>query len=146
YGDSAKRGPDVLRNLLVFIALVATSPVLAQTPSDSLAKPPANARVWTITTNGGATRHGTLSIWTDASGTGWSRFSLNLRGFITDIDEQNRFAADGTLQSLTVRGSTPGGDAAEHYEAKDGDYSWTSPVDHGAGKARPGLDYVAFGG
>ena len=29
---------------------------------------------------------------------------------------------------------------------KDGTYSYTSPVDHGTGQARPNLDYVAFGG
>ncbi len=130
--------------LATFLVLLGAA--AAQTPVEPLAKPPADARVWTITTNNGATRHGQVSLWTDANGTHWSRFSLNLRGFVTDIDEQNRFAPDGSLQSMIIRGSTPGGDAAERYEVKDGNYSWTSPVDHGAGKTRPGLAYVAFGG
>ena len=71
---------------------------------------------------------------------------FNLRGFVTEIDEQNRFAADGSLASMIVRGKVPEGDAAESYEAKDGSYTWTSPVDHGAGKTAPGLEYVTFGG
>jgi len=116
------------------------------TPTEQLAKPPADAKVWAITSGGGAARHGQVSLWTTPDGARWSRYSLNLRGFVTDIDEQNRFASDGTLQSMVIRGHTPGGDAAESYEAKDSTYTWTSPVDHGTGKVRPGLEYVAFGG
>src|SRR5436305_5065423 len=130
-----------------------TSAALAQgaapspgTPTEELAKPPADAKVWTVTSSGGAARHGQVSMWTAPDGTHWSRYSMNLRGFVSEVDEQNRFAPDGTLQSLVVRGHTPGGDAAETYEAKDGTYNYTSPVDHAAGKARAGLDYVTFGG
>ncbi len=72
--------------------------------------------------------------------------SLNLRGFVTEIDEENRFAADGSLESMVIRGKVPEGDAAESYEAKNGVYNFTSPVDHGTGKAASNLDYVAFGG
>jgi cytosine/adenosine deaminase-related metal-dependent hydrolase len=135
----------VLRKILALIALLVAAPALAQTPVDQLAKPPADAKVWSITDPGG-TRHGQVSLWTDASGTHWSRFSLNLRGFVSEIDEQNRFAADGTLESMIVRGSTPSGDAAETYTAKDGIYSYTSPVDRGTGPVKPNLEYVAFGG
>jgi cytosine/adenosine deaminase-related metal-dependent hydrolase len=135
----------VLRKILALIALLVAAPALAQTPVDQLAKPPADAKVWSITDPGG-TRHGQVSLWTDASGTHWSRFSLNLRGFVSEIDEQNRFAADGTLESIIVRGSTPSGDAAETYTAKDGIYSYTSPVDRGTGPVKPNLEYVAFGG
>jgi len=117
----------------------------AGTPADQLAKPPSDAKVWSITDLAG-TRHGQVSLWTTPDGTHWSRFSLNLRGFVSEIDEQNRFAPDGTLQSMIVRGSTPGGDAAETYSVKDGTYTYTSPVDHGTGKAQPNLYYVSFGG
>ncbi|MBV8798428.1 MAG: amidohydrolase family protein [Alphaproteobacteria bacterium] len=115
-------------------------------PTEQLAKPPADAKVWTVTSSGGKARHGQVSMWTAPDGAHWSRFSFNLRGFVTEMDEQNRFAPDGTLQSLVVRGHTPGGDAAETYEVKDGSYTYTSPVDHSAGKARAGLEYVTFGG
>jgi imidazolonepropionase-like amidohydrolase len=47
---------------------------------------------------------------------------------------------------MIIRGKTPQGDAAESYQAKNGTYAWTSPVDHGSGKARPNLDYLALGG
>lgn len=79
----------------IIIGALVLAPTFAQTPLDQLARPPANAKVWTITTNGGAQRYGQVSLWTDASGTHWSRLSLNLRGFISEVDEQNRFAPDG---------------------------------------------------
>ncbi|HWA89894.1 MAG TPA: amidohydrolase family protein [Rhizomicrobium sp.] len=135
----------MIRKVFLASALLATS-ALAQTPDDQLAKPPADAKVWALTSSGGAARHGQVSLWTTPEGTHWSRFSFNLRGFVTEIDEANRFAPDGTLQSLVVRGHTPSGDAAESYEVKDGRYSFKSPVDHGEGKADRGLAYVAFGG
>ena len=138
----------MLHKISVVAALSAliAMPALAQTPVDQLAKPPADAKVWTVSNNNGAQKHGTISLWTDASGTHWSRFSMNLRGFKTEIDEQNRFAPDGELQSLVVRGFSPSGDVGETYQAANGSYSWKSQVDHGAGKTRPDLAYVAFGG
>jgi cytosine/adenosine deaminase-related metal-dependent hydrolase len=135
----------MLRKTLALVAGLVAVPALAQTPIDQLARPPADAKVWSITDPGG-TRHGQVSLWTDATGTHWSRFSLNLRGFKSELDEQNRFAADGTLQSLTVRGFTTSGDAAENYSVKDGVYTFTTPVDHGTGKVAPNLEYVSFGG
>jgi cytosine/adenosine deaminase-related metal-dependent hydrolase len=135
----------MIRTLTIALFAFLTAPAFADAPADNLATPPADAKVWSITDPGG-TRHGQVSLWTAPDGTHWSRFSLNLRGFVSEVDEQNRFAADGTLQSIIVRGSTPGGDAAESYGVKDGTYSYASPVDHGTGKARAGLDYVAFGG
>ena len=140
------------RFTFVFAFSLLALPALAQAPAPStgvppaeLARPPANAKVWSITDLAG-TRHGQVSLWTAADGTHWSRFTINLRGFMSDVDEQNRFAPDGTLQSLIVRGSTPGGDAAESYGVKDGMYTYTSPVDHGTGQVSPNLYYVAFGG
>src|SRR5580704_7529958 len=102
----------MIRKVLFLLAATLAAPALAQVPTDQLAKPPADAKVWSITDPGG-TRHGQVSLWTDTGGTHWSRFSINLRGFKSEIDEQNRFAPDGTLQSLVVRGFTTSGDAAE---------------------------------
>ena len=90
--------------LALVLALLAT-PVLPQTPApqpagtptEQLAKPPADAKVWAVTSGGGAARHGQVALWTAADGTRWSRYSLNLRGFVSEIDEQNRFAPAGTL-------------------------------------------------
>ena len=136
----------MLRILLAVAPAVLAARLLAQVPVEQLAKPPAGAQVWTVTSSGGAARHGQASTWITSDGTHWSRFSMNLRGFVSEIDEQNRFAADGQLISLTVRGRVPEGDAAESYEVKDGTYRFQSPVDHGTGKVRSGLEYVAFGG
>ncbi|HEY4940124.1 MAG TPA: amidohydrolase family protein [Rhizomicrobium sp.] len=136
----------MIRKILILCAALFAIPVCAQVPVDQLAKPPADAKVWTITSSDGAARHGQITLWTAADGTQWSRMDFNLRGFVTEIDEQNHFAADGSVDSIVVRGTTPEGDAAETYAVKDGGYSFTSPVDHGAGKAAPGLQYVTFGG
>lgn len=137
---SAKRKFTVI----LFALLPAT--LIAQVPVEQLAKPPADAKVWTISSSGGSATHGKVSLWATPDGTHWSRFSLNLRGFVSEMDEQNKFAQDGTLSSMIIRGKVPEGDAAETYEVKNGTFTYTSPVDHGTGKVRPGLEYVAFGG
>src|SRR5215469_8406184 len=134
------------RTSIVLATFLAAAPAFAQTPVEQLAKPPADAKVWTISNNNGAQQHGAISFWTDSNGTHWSRFSLNLRGFKSEVDEQNRFAPDGSLQSLIVRGFTPSGDQGEIYGVRNGRYTWKSQIDHGTGKARPDLAYVAFGG
>jgi len=135
----------MLARPLALAAVLFAAAASAQVPPDQLAKPPSDAKVWSIVDPEG-TNHGHIWVWTDAGGTHWSRQSFNMRGFISEFDEQNRYAPDGTLQSLTVRGSVPGGDAAESYSVAGDTYTWTSPVDHGAGKTRPGLAYSAFGG
>ncbi|HET8824054.1 MAG TPA: amidohydrolase family protein [Terriglobales bacterium] len=132
--------------ILASLLLAFASQAIAQAPVEQLAKPPANASIWTITSSGGAARHGQVSTWTTADGTHWSRYSMNLRGFVSEVDEQNQFDPDGQLTSMIVRGKVPEGDAAETYIVEDGTYNFKSPVDHGTGKARPGLEYVAFGG
>src|SRR3954451_9664212 len=82
----------------------SAQPPPAGTPTEQLAKPPADAKVWAITSSGGAARHGQVSLWTTPDGTHWSRYRLNLRGVVSDIDEQNRFAPDGSLQNIVTRG------------------------------------------
>jgi cytosine/adenosine deaminase-related metal-dependent hydrolase len=135
----------ILRSIVALL-LTTCGIASAQVPTEQLAKPPVDGQVWTITSSGGKVRHGQVIVWTDSTGSQWSRMSINLRGFITEIDEQNRFAPDGSLASLTVRGKVPEGDAAESYVAKDGAFTYTSPVDHGSGKTAANLEYVAFGG
>ena len=136
----------MIRILVSLITAAVTTQAFSQVPVEQLAKAPTDAKVWTITSSEGAARHGQVSTWTTPDGVHWSRFSMNLRGFIYEVDEQNRFAPDGQLTSMVVRGKVPEGDAAESYAVEDGTYTFQSPVDHGTGKARSGLDYVAFGG
>ena len=135
----------ILRSIVPWV-LASCGIALGQVPPEQLAKPPADAQVWTITSGGGKVRHGQISLWTDSTGSHWSRMSMNIRGFVIEIDERNRFAPDGSLESLTVRGKVPEGDAAESYVVTNGTFTYTSPVDHGTGKAAPDLEYVAFGG
>src|SRR5579863_2595528 len=103
------RGKSMIRKMLVLAVALAATPAFAQTTVDQLAKPPADAKIWTISSSGGAAQHGQVAMWTDANGTHWSRFSMNLRGFVSEVDEQNHFAADGSLDSMVVRGFTPYG-------------------------------------
>jgi cytosine/adenosine deaminase-related metal-dependent hydrolase len=136
----------MIRKSLILLGCFLAAPAMADTKADDLAKPPADAKIWTISSSGGDAHHGQVAMWTAKDGTHWSRMSFDLRGFVTELDEQNRFAPDGTLSAMIVRGHTPQGDASETYEVKDGTYTFTSPVDHASGKAARGLDYVAFGG
>ncbi|MBZ5704620.1 MAG: amidohydrolase, partial [Acidobacteriia bacterium] len=131
----------VMATLLSLAAL----PALAQTTVEQMAKPPANADVWMITSVGGG-KHGQTSSWTAPDGTHWSRFSLNLRGFISELDQQMKLTPDGNIASMTVRGFTPSGDAAETFDTKNGTYTFKSPVDQGSGKTKAGLYYASFGG
>ena len=138
------------RKLALAAALLAAPSLIAAAgaggvPADQLARPPADAKVWSITDPGG-TRHGQVSVWRAPDGARWSRMDFNMRGFKSNIDQQIRLAPDGSIRSLVVRGQTPEGDAAESYTVENGAYAWTSRVDHGAGKARPGLEYISFAG
>src|SRR5215471_298864 len=108
------------RLTFVILLQMLAVPALSQVPVEELGKPPAGAQVWTITSSEGAEHHGQVSQWITPDGTHWSRLSMNLRGFVSEVDEQNRFAPDGLLISLVGRGKVPEGDAAETYEVKDG--------------------------
>ena len=134
------------RKLVIATLLsIAALPALAQTTVEQMAKPPANADVWMITSVGGG-KHGQTSSWKTPDGTYWSRFSLNLRGFISELDQQMKLTPDGNIASMTVRGFTPSGDAAETFDTKNGTYTFKSPVDQGSGKTKAGLYYASFGG
>ena len=82
-----------LRVAAALSAVILAWPAFGQVPIDQLAKPPADAKIWTITSGDGTVPHGQIALWTDKQGTHWSRESLNLRGIVTEIDEQNHYAA-----------------------------------------------------
>lgn len=130
--------------LLALVAMAALASARAQTSTTDLAQPPANSEVWIIGSSAGP--HGHSWRWTTADGTRWSRESILLRGFVTEIDQQLRLASDGSLQSLTIRGVTPNGDAAETLSVTSGRYSYRSPVDHGDGDYAQGAFYSSVGG
>src|SRR5262249_2658576 len=110
----------------------------------NLIQPPANAEAWVIRSTAGP--HGHSWRWTTPDGVHWSRESLLLRGFVSELDEQQRFGSDGSLQSMTVRGVTPSGDAGETFSIATGRYTYRSPVDHGDGAYAAGAYYSSVGG
>jgi imidazolonepropionase-like amidohydrolase len=129
--------------LFAFVALALLPSAQAQVPAAQLVQAPANAETWAIVSTAG--RHGTSQRWTTPDGVRWSRESMLLRGFVTELDQQQRFAADGTLQSLTVRGVTPSGDAGESFSLENGRFQYQSPVDHGDAAYAGGF-YSSYGG
>ncbi|MEQ1867830.1 MAG: amidohydrolase, partial [Micropepsaceae bacterium] len=134
----------MLRVFAAMFFVCASVAHAAPMPEAKLAKAPGDSEVWAIVSAAG--EHGRSLRWTDKDGVRWSRESMNLRGFKTEIDQRIRFAPDGSVALLEVRGRVPQGDAAEKYEAANGKYSFKSPVDAGAGPARFNLAYSSFGG
>jgi len=133
--------------LIVIVAAawaLAASAVIAQTPVADLAKPPANATRYPVLSSAG--RHGETAVWTARDGVRWSRESINLRGQIYETDQAATLRPDGAVSRLTVRGVTPGGDAAETFTIDGGKASWRSRVDFGTKAYAPGALYMAFGG
>lgn len=129
---------------LALVALLLVPSTRAQTaPGANLVQPPANAETWVIRSTAGP--HGHSWRWTTPDGVRWSRESILLRGFVTEVDEQQRFAADGSLRSMTIRGVTPSGDAGETFNVANGRYDYRSPVDHGDGAFAGGY-YSSVGG
>jgi imidazolonepropionase-like amidohydrolase len=130
--------------VLALVALALVPSTRAQpAPGANLAQAPAGAEVWVIRSTAGP--HGHSWRWTTPDGVRWSRESILLRGFVTELDEQQRFGANGSLQAVTVRGVTPSGDAGETFSVTNGRYTYRSPVDHGDGAFNGGY-YSSVGG
>ncbi|HEY1960796.1 MAG TPA: hypothetical protein VGG69_00135, partial [Rhizomicrobium sp.] len=51
-------------SLFVSAATAQGAAPSAGMPTEQLAKPPADAKVWSVTSSGGAARHGQVSMWT----------------------------------------------------------------------------------
>jgi imidazolonepropionase-like amidohydrolase len=130
--------------MLLAVALCVTSSTWAQVPADQLAKPPADAKVFSIVTNAGT--NGKMVVWTAADGTQMTRESINLRGQLTEIDESVKMGADGTPSMLAVRGTVSGGNAAETFSMANGQATWKSQVDGGTKPYAAGAFYLPFGG
>jgi hypothetical protein len=125
-----------------FTASVAA--VLAQVPTAELAKPPAAARHFVIQSTGG--KHGDSWSWVAPDGTRMGRESMNLRGQVFEIDSSGRAGGDGMLSTLTIRGVTPQGDAAETFTINGGTAAWKSPIDAGTTSYSAPAFYVSQGG
>ena len=114
------------------------------TPVQELAKPPADAQHFTVLSTAG--KHGESTRWVTAAGVRMGRESILLRGQIFEVDSAAHVGKDGMLESVTVRGFTPNGDAAENFSVIDGKAAWKSPVDAAGAPYTAPAEYVAFGG
>jgi imidazolonepropionase-like amidohydrolase len=119
----------MMRIMIGLIAAALSTTALAQVPVAELEKPPADARHFEIRSTGG--KHGDSWSWTNADGSRHGRESLNLRGQVWEIDYNGKSGIDGMPQTLTIRGVTPQGDAAETFMVVNGSASWQSPIDGG---------------
>jgi imidazolonepropionase-like amidohydrolase len=114
------------------------------TPVQELAKPPAAAQHFTVLSTAG--KHGESTRWVSAEGVRMGRESILLRGQVFELDSAARIGKDGMLESVTVRGFTPNGDAAESFSVSSGKAAWKSPVDASSAPYGAAAEYVAFGG
>ncbi len=130
--------------VLSLAALLLASSAHTQVPKDQLATPPADATHFVIESTGG--KHGDEWVWQLPDGTRMARFSMNLRGQVWEFDYAGKPGADGMPVSMTIRGVTPQGDAAETFELTTTGAQWQSPVDKGGAAGGAGRFYVAFGG
>ena len=115
----------------------------AQVPAASLAKPPASARHFIISSTGG--KHGDSWSWVTPDGTRMARESMNLRGQVWEVDYSGSVGTGSMPATMTIRGVTPQGDAAETFVVAGGTAKWKSPIDSGSADAG-GRFYVAVGG
>jgi imidazolonepropionase-like amidohydrolase len=111
-------------------------------PKDQLMKPPADAVHYVVVSEAG--KHGDQWRWQQPDGTIVYRWSQELRGWITEIDQVVTLAPDGMLQATTIRGVTMTGDAGEQFKIENGQANWASTSDKGTAPAK-GF-YIPSGG
>ncbi len=111
-------------------------------PKDQLLKPPAGAVHYLMVSEAGT--HGSQWRWQLPDGRTAYRWSQELRGWITEMDQVTTFGPGGTIEALTVRGVTMSGDAAEAFRVENGRAIWKTAND--AGEAPAGGWYIPAGG
>ncbi|RIX29480.1 amidohydrolase [Sphingomonas edaphi] len=122
--------------------MVALAAAAAPVPKDQLMKPPADAAHYVVVSDAG--KHGDQWRWQLPDGSTAYRWSQELRGWISEVDQVVRLGSDGMPEAVTIRGVTISGDAAETFAVKDGKASWTSTSDSGSAPA--GGYYLPAGG
>ncbi|HEY0627723.1 MAG TPA: amidohydrolase family protein [Sphingomicrobium sp.] len=118
----------------VTAAPVAGTPV----PKEQLLKPPADAEHYVVASEAG--KHGDQWRWRLPDGRIAYRWSQELRGWITEMDQVSAYGPDGTVQGLEIRGVTTAGDAAETFKVDGGQASWATVT--GKGTAPAGGYYI----
>ncbi|MBE1526045.1 imidazolonepropionase-like amidohydrolase [Sphingopyxis sp. OAS728] len=142
-----------MRLVLIAALLASAAPVYAHetaprvvqskpVPKEELLKPPADAVQYVVVSEAG--KHGNQWRWQLPDGRTAYRWSQELRGWITEMDQVTTFAPGGMIEALTVRGVTTSGDAAEEYRVANGRATWKTAND--AGEAAAGGWYIPAGG
>lgn len=142
-----------MRLVLIAALLASAAPVFAHetaapvaqskpVPKEELLKPPADAVRYVVVSEAG--QHGSQWRWQLPDGRTAYRWSQELRGWITEMDQVTTFAPGGTIEALTVRGVTTSGDAAEEYRVANGRATWKTAND--TGEAAAGGWYIPAGG
>jgi predicted amidohydrolase len=132
-----------IANRLALSAVLLGTAAAAQIPADQLARPPADAKLFTIMSTAG--RHGSIAYWTAADGRLMGRLHLVLRGQVWDEDEAIRLGADGAVADYELRGSSPNGDVGESFRVAGGTARWKSPFDAGSAPYRAAAFYLPAG-
>ena len=124
-----------MRHIVLAALLAATAPaaLAAPVPKEQLLKPPADAVHYVVASEAG--KHGDQWRWQLPDGRTAYRWSQELRGWITEMDQVSSYSPDGTLQGLEIRGVTTAGDAAETFKIDAGKASWTTVTDKGTAPA-----------
>ena len=142
-----------MRLVLLAALLASAAPVYAHevaapatqskpVPKEELLKPPADAVHYVVVSEAG--QHGSQWRWQLPDGRTAYRWSQELRGWITELDQVTTFAPGGAIEALTVRGVTISGDAAEEYRTANGRAMWKTATD--SGEAPAGGWYIPAGG
>lgn len=111
-------------------------------PKEQLLKPPADAVHYVVVSEAG--QHGSQWRWQLPDGRTAYRWSQELRGWITEMDQVTTFGRGGAIEALTVRGVTTSGDAAEDFRVANGRATWKTATD--SGEAPAGGWYIPAGG
>lgn len=144
-----------MRSILIATLIATAAPTAVQAheaqapaaaarpvPKEDLLKPPADAVHYVVVSEAG--KHGDQWRWQLPDGRTAYRWSQELRGWITEMDQVNSFAPDGTVKALEVRGVTLSGDAAEVFRVENGRATWKTATD--SGEAPAGAWYIPAGG
>ena len=109
-------------------------------PKEDLLKPPADAVRYVVVSEAG--QHGSQWQWQLPDGRTAYRWSQELRGWITEMDQVTTFAPGGTIAATTVRGVTMSGDAAEDYRVANANAPLINAL---AAAGDEGLDFLPSG-
>jgi hypothetical protein len=139
-----------MKTRLLAAALLSVAPIAltsvaqaAPVPKEQLMTPPANATHYVVVSQAG--KHGDQWVWTQPDGSLAGRYSQALRGWITEVDDVTKLGSNGLPETMTIRGITPNGDAAETFAVRDGKAVWKAAADSGEVAASPAF-YLATGG